>query len=194
MKLNFLMLGVLVAAGVASAATIACPPPNNPAVTAGSPVAGTFNCPAVTATPGFVITGATVTASFTWQDTNGVSTTSLSSIITQNSGQISGLGPFTVTAPLSASVGNTRIGAGSQISGAGTVASLAGLNAFTIGASAPTSVPGTFPANGTITITLNTVETSTGTGGSTPEPTSLILFGSGFLALGLVARARKNRS
>jgi hypothetical protein len=71
---------------------------------------------------------------------------------------------------------------------------LAGLNAFTIGASAPTSVPGTFPANGTITITLNTVETSTGTGGSTPEPTSLILFGSGFLALGLVARARKNRS
>lgn len=104
--------------------------------------------------------------------------------------------------------GSTAIPVGSisgGINGSTSSASIAWLS----GTTAPTITAGGFivtyavsntPLNLT-PLTSNTGTTSvqaaisdTPTGGTTPEPTSLLLFGSGFLALGLVARARKSRS
>src|SRR5262249_18165326 len=48
---------------------------------------------------------------------------------------------------------------------------------------------GAVAPNQTIPLDFNPTASS-----QTPEPTSLLLFGSGFLAVGLVARARRNRS
>lgn len=185
MKLNRLLL--IAALGTVSVfaapLTETCTPTNAGLITGGVVIASatSVTCGALAADAGDVLTGLTLQATLTWSDSAGVGTTNVSTIVGTG-------GVF--TAPLTVSAPGSGIGINSPNPITETVAlSSYGGGTFTIGV--PTTTGGV-PNSAQITIKL--VATESPIGSATPEPTSMLLFGSGFLALGLVARARKSRS
>jgi hypothetical protein len=63
------------------------------------------------------------------------------------------------------------------------------LAAFDVNVTNVLNLGGVLPDNASVTISYTTIETPIESG--VPEPTSMILLGSGFLAVGLSARLRR---
>jgi PEP-CTERM motif len=187
-----LFLAGLVALSTASAATIACTPVNNNVISNGVFVALplAFTCPGTNAGPGNNITAVAVEVFVSFQDAVGGGQHQLTATATEASGEIAGAVASTVTTAVNDNIAfaaTTGLGGVTAPGSGATVGITTALAGFTINVNAA-SLGQVIPDNGSITVAYTTTETPNG---SIPEPTSMILLGSGFLAVGLSARLRR---
>jgi len=166
----------LALASVLPAAVINCATDQN--INSG---ATTVNCPGVSATAGFTITGITLYGLGSWQDSQipafvGTSTYTF----TENSAQFNA-GPL-VGVAAGSSTGSTGL-----LSDGPVAVSLASVLAFTVNVTRVINV-GNVPNNATVTVNYETTETAIDTG--IPEPATFALIGAGLLGAAILRRRK----